>query len=95
MVVPIGIGAAMGAMMLAMLHGPVMSGELTGGLAAAGFVGAHLALLVILGALLLFVPSLRRAVRRHRPDLRHAGMMLAGAGGTALVVHLWMHGVAT
>ncbi|MCK0149707.1 hypothetical protein MWU54_06710 [Marivita sp. S6314] len=89
---PLGMGLMMGAMGMWMLHG-ALTGD--GGMPGAIFILAHVAV-VGLGALAAAFglhrrwPALRR-IRLHRPSLRHAGVMLAVALGTAMVIHV-IHG---
>ena len=94
-VLPVGLGAVMGAMMIWMLHRQIVSAtapDLTGLLI---FVGGHIAVLAVLFILpVVAAPRLRRwAERLHRPDLRHVGLMLAGAASGAVVFHLSAHGI--
>ncbi len=93
MLKPFGIGAIMAAMMLWMLHDPIMSGMLSLKQGGLGFVLAHVAVVAGFAALGLFIPKLRSALASHRPNLRHTAAMLLGMlvmGGGA---HLVLHGV--
>ena len=86
------LGAAMAALMVAMLH--PMPGGWPGAGAALALVAAHGAVLLALLALALLLPGLRQRLRGHRPSLRHMGAMVLGMGGGALVLHLVLHGTA-
>ena len=94
---PLVVGALMGLMMLGMVH-MLLTGQ--SDLAAWGLVGFAALHVVVIGAALLaalFAARLSPAVRRrlnrlHRPSASHVLTMLAGAGGTALLSHLFVHG---
>lgn len=89
---PFALGAAMAAMMIWMLHERIMSGNLdlvSGGVV---FVLAHVGVVVAVGALSLFVPTMRKAVVRHRPSLGHVAFMALGMLVMAGSIHLVMHG---
>lgn len=93
MLKPFGIGALMAATMLWMLHEPIMSGTLSLSQGGMGFVLAHVAVVVGIGALGLFIPRLRGVLRHHRPGLSHVAAMLLGllvAGGG---IHIVLHGL--
>ena len=94
-VLPFLLGAAMGVVMIGMLHRPIMSGDFDGTMTLAAFVGAHLAVLMAVGLLFLAVPALRQRIIRHRPSLRHAALMLGGAVAAAATIHFGIHGIAT
>ncbi len=89
---PLILGALMGLVMLAMLHGQIMSGEFQFGWAGIAFVLAHVAVLGVLGIVALMVPALRRRLSGHRPSGRHMATMLAGAIIAIAVVHVFVHG---
>ena len=73
------MGLAMGAMVPAMAHGPMVG-------AGAAFVLAHVAVAAALGAAALVLPAARRALARHRPSrAMGARMALGAAAGFALV----------
>ena len=86
------IGAAMAAMMLWMLHAPIMAGGVTLSMGAVAFVLAHLAVVAAGAALALFVPRVRHLLSRHRPNLHHMAAMAAGAVVLAGGVHVILHG---
>ena len=86
------MGAGMGAMMLWMLHGRIMSGAFTGWFEAAMFALAHVAVVVALLALGLVFPGLRRRLAGHRPELRHLAGMFAGMTVSVLIIHAVAHG---
>lgn len=89
---PFALGAAMAAMMIWMLHERIMSGSLdltSGGIA---FVLAHVGVVVAIGALSFFVPTVRKAVVRHRPSFGHFVFMALGMLAMAGSIHLIMHG---
>ena len=86
------IGAAMAAMMLWMLHDPIMSGGVTLSMGAIAFVLAHVAVVAIGAALALLLPRSRRLLTRHRPNLHHMAAMAAGAVLLATGVHVVLHG---
>ena len=90
--IPFLAGMAMGAMALWMGHDRLMSGEgsLTAG--ALLFLLAHVAAVAALLAVALVYPPLRRAVRNHRPDLRHVAAMMAGMAIAAGGIHMFLHG---
>lgn len=92
MMKPVLIGAAMAAMMLWMLHEPIMSGGLSLSVGAMAFVLAHVAALLALGAVALLVPRVRKTMTRHRPDIRHMAAMLASMVMSASGIHVILHG---
>lgn len=90
------MGAAMGAMMLWMLHG-LLTGSGVTGLALIVFVGAHFAVALILIGAAVFTARLSPRTKAmidklHRPTLRHVGIMLTAALITATAIHLTIHG---
>lgn len=93
---PLIMGAAMGGMMVMMLHS-VVTGQSSVTLSAALlFIGAHVLVGVVALAIAVFgitrFPRLAQiASRWHRPSPRHVLIMLASASLTVLLVHL-MHG---
>lgn len=96
-IAPIGMGVIMGAMMLWMLHGQ-MTGQGAQPRAIVLFVGAHVLIsLFVIGAGLFAArlsPLMRQKLDRlHRPSWRHMGKMLGSAAATALIIHLFLHGV--
>ncbi len=86
------IGAAMAAMMLWMLHEPIMSGGVSFSLGALAFVMAHVVVLAAGSALALLVPKIRLRLHRHRPNLQHMAAMLGGAIVLSGSVHVVLHG---
>lgn len=86
------IGAAMAAMMLWMLHDPIMAGSASLSMGALAFVLAHVVVVAGGAAVALLVPGIRRALVRHRPSLRHVAAMIASATVFAGGVHLVLHG---
>lgn len=93
---PFFMGALMGPMMLAMLHGQLTS-DGVGGTALLIFLAAHLVLGAIAIAGTVFAlrlsPKWRaRLDRLHRPSLHHLGAMAGTAAVSALGVHLIVHG---
>ncbi|MCF2869659.1 hypothetical protein L0664_01150 [Octadecabacter sp. G9-8] len=96
MMKPVIMGGLMGLMMMWMLHGAVTGDGMAAG-ALIAFVGAHLALVVIAGAVIWagtrFSPRVVRVLSRlHRPSRSHVMVMLASAIVVAGVVHLSAHG---
>ena len=94
--VPLIIGAAMGLMMLWMVHMQITNGDASSLGVLIAFVGAHVAVL----ALVLVVPLLaaRRLVwtrhltdRVHRPSLRHVALMSGGAIMATGTAHIVLH----
>lgn len=94
---PLLMGPLMGAIMLWMLHG-FLTGESTlSGPALAVFIGAHVAVLVVVLGAGLFAARLSPRVRNwmarvHRPSWRHMGAMMGSAVASAAVVHVIVHG---
>ena len=91
---PLLAGAAMGAMLLAMAHGPVTQGTAPGFFTVVALAhAAVLALLAGLGTLAARLsPRLRGFLSHlHRPSAGHALRMLAAAALAALAIHL-VHG---
>ena len=86
------MGAVMAAMMLWMLHDPIMSGGITLSLGAIGFVLAHVAVVAGIAALAFFVPRLRLVLKNHQPGLRHVAVVMCGMMVSAVGIHLFMHG---
>lgn len=91
------MGAAMGLMMLWMLHGAMTSQSETSALALILFVGAHVAVVAILLIGGLFAarstgPMQRLLKRLHRPSLSHISAMLTGMIIAAGCAHLTLHG---
>jgi len=95
-IAPLIIGAAMGLMMLWMVHMQITNGDAGSLGVLIAFVGAHVAVL----ALVLVVPLLaaRRLVwvrhltdRVHRPSLRHVALMLGGATMATGTAHIVLH----
>ncbi len=89
---PFAIGAAMAAMMIWMLHERIMSGNLDLTSSGITFVLAHVGVVVAIGTLSLFVPSVRKTALQHRPSLGHAARMGIGMVAMAGSIHLAMHG---
>lgn len=90
---PLSMGAAMGLMMLWMLHMQLI-GDSTRSLGALMiFLGAHVAILaVVLTPPFIASPRLRRVLeRRPRPSLRHFALMLAGGAFAAGLTHFIVH----
>jgi hypothetical protein len=92
MIKPFAIGASMAAMMLWMLHDRLMAGESDLTAAAVAFILAHVAVVVALACLALFLPRIRTVVLKHRPSMGHFAGMLLGMIVSAGVIHLVMHG---
>jgi len=90
---PFLVGAAMAAMMLWMGHDRIMSGSLDLTVGAMWFALAHLAIGLLILAIIFLIPSARRRLRGHRPSLKHVTSMAAGMLATTGVIHLVMHGV--
>ncbi len=90
---PMILGGAMAAMMLLMLHDPIMTGGISLSWGALAFVLAHVVVVAVGAALGLFVPRVRQMLRHHRPNLRHGVAMGAGAFVVAGGIHIIMHGV--
>jgi hypothetical protein len=76
------MGLAMGAMVPAMVHGPIAAAGLA-------FAAAHLGVGIALTASVLLVPSIRRIASRHRPTQRMASRMALGfaSGFAAICIH--------
>lgn len=96
LLMPTLMGAAMGAMMLFMLHGVLTGNTELSGLGLAVFIAAHgVVVLGVMGLGLLSVsrfPRLKIWLSRvHRPNLRHVCTMFASAAATAGIIHL-IHG---
>ena len=89
---PFAMGTAMAALMIWMLHEPIMSGALDMTRGGVAFVLAHIGVLVALGTLSMFVPALRKLVNRHRPSFGHVAFMALGMFAVAGSIHLVMHG---
>ena len=92
------MGALMGVMMLWMLHGAISGGNTVGAMALIGFIGAHVALLLIaLGAGVFAArmsPRLQGWIdQMHKPSLPHVGAMFGTAVVFIGVVHLAGHGL--
>ena len=91
---PIGIGAMMGAAMLWMVHERLSAGEMGG--AGLAFVLTHVAIIGLALGAAGFGLGRRHGwiarLARHRPSIRHVGLMLLGALGMALVIHLTLSG---
>ena len=92
--IPVALGAAMAAGMLAMLHGRIMAGEFAVADGAVAFVLAHVAVVGAVAALALAVPRVRSVVVRHRPSVRHMALMAVGMAAGTAAIHALMHGGA-
>ena len=92
---PILAGAAMGAMMVWMMHDQVMSEGISAAAASVAFVAAHVALVGFVALAALFIPKVRSAVRSHRPSMGHLGLMLLGLIGSIALIHFSQHGAFT
>lgn len=95
---PLVMGALMGPAMLWMLHGQLSQGTAVSAWAGIAFVGAHIAVIAILGLGAVFAARLSPRMRRwlaavHRPSLGHIGAMLAGMIGSGGLIHLSLHGI--
>ena len=90
---PFLMGTVMAVMMLWMGHDQIMSGNVDVTGATLMFVLAHVAALSVVLAAAFLVPRLCEIVTKHRPSVRHAGLMVAGMVTTAGSVHVLMHGV--
>ena len=87
---PLLSGAAMGAMLLAMAHGPLTQGTAAAFLTVVALT--HATVLALLAGLGAFAARLRGVLSQlHRPSPRHALQMLAAAAIAALAIHL-VHG---
>ena len=96
---PVTLGAIMGAMMLWMLHSQIMTGDSVSDWGPLLFVGAHVAVAILALGIARFGLSRFATVRRimprmHRPSLNHMGVMLSSAVGAAMALHVLLHGVA-
>jgi hypothetical protein len=94
---PLLMGAVMGPMMLAMLHPMIAGNDGRGALALLAFVGAHVAVVIVLALVGVFAARFAPRVqaqlaRLHRPTLAHVTNMMAGAVLAGLMVHLYLHG---
>ncbi|MEJ6399084.1 hypothetical protein [Yoonia sp. 208BN28-4] len=95
---PVLMGAAMGLMMMWMLHASHATGATTGQMALFAFVAGHLVLVAVVIAAGIFAarlsPRMRAWMSRlHRPSLGHIGLMAVGMAAGAVVIHLYQHGV--
>jgi hypothetical protein len=95
---PIIMGALMGLMMMWMLHGALTGDAGVTGWALIAFLGAHLAIALIIGAAVVFAarfsPRSHAWINRlHRPSLHHVGAMLGSAIFVAGALHLGFHGM--
>lgn len=95
---PLLMGAAMGGMMLWMMHQVLTSDSQIAGYALAMFVGVHL----LIGALVIgaglwaarLSPRVRALMSKlHRPSLSHVVTMALGGLGLAAAIHVSFHGV--
>ncbi|WP_299726474.1 hypothetical protein [uncultured Tateyamaria sp.] len=90
---PAFMGAAMGLMMLWMLHMQLLESSALGLGALAAFVGVHIVVIAIIAILPpIASPRLRHFLMRlHRPNVRHMAVMLASAtlaiGSTHILLH--------
>lgn len=94
---PILMGAAMGLMMLGMVHMMMTGDSSMGGWALLVFIGGHLLVLLVLATaglwLMRLSPRLHALLARlHRPSLSHFLTMIAGAAVAAGLMHLFLHG---
>lgn len=89
---PFLMGTAMAGMMLWMGHDQIMSGNLDVTGATLMFVLAHVAALLAVVFAAFLVPGLREFATKHRPSVRHVGLMGTGMFVAAGSVHLLMHG---
>ena len=92
MLKPLGVGALMAALMIWMLHEPIMAGSVDLTFGALAFVMAHVAMIAGFLLLYLCVPRVRAAVKRHRPSLPHVAGMAGGMALSAIAIHLVLHG---
>jgi len=95
-IAPLIIGAAMGLMLLWMVHMQMTNGKAGSLGALIVFVGAHVAVLAL--ALVVPLRAARRLVwvrhltdRVHRPSLRHGALMLGGALMATGTAHFALH----
>ncbi len=94
---PMILGILMGLLMLGMMHMALTADTKLGGLALAGFIAAHVFVLVALGFATLFAarlsPRMRAMISRiHKPGFAHFSQMAFAAGAAVLLVHLTLHG---
>lgn len=94
---PFAMGLAMGAMMLWMVHGQMVSQSQLSKWTIVLFVGAHLVVIAIAAVLAIFAARLSPRTasilnRLHRPSLAHVTWMIAGAAVTVALAHLVIHG---
>lgn len=97
MMKPAIMGAAMGAMMVWMLHGALTGDGAMGAGALIAFIAAHVVIAGILGLAVWagtrLSPRVRAVLDRlHRPSLRHVGVMLGSAAICAGSIHVLVHG---
>ena len=94
---PFVMGAAMGLMMLRMLHSAVLNEGGPAGLALVVFIGAHVLLGLVALAATIFAARISQKARKflarlHRPSAAHMATMLAGVATSSLVAHGFIHG---
>lgn len=91
----VAMGGLMGLMMIWMIHGWMTGDNGLAGWALLGFVGAHVAIVVVALKLGAWVsrrsPRLQR-VFSHSPSMHHLSLMIAGIFASGTIVHLTMHG---
>lgn len=89
---PFVVGIAMAPMVLMALHGPLSRGEGLG--PALMFVGAHVAIVVLLALAALLLPGRASGVLRKalRHITSHAPAMGSGLLVAILAIHLRLHG---
>lgn len=90
------MGAAMGLMMLWMMHDSLMrqDADVT---ALLVFTGLHVLVFEAIAVATLFgsrlSPTLKRVVAKlHRPSRKHIASMLVGMGAAITLTHLFVHG---
>lgn len=93
-ILPILMGAMMGVMGLAMLHG-ALTGQGSATQAGLGFILAHVAVIAAVAGAIGFGLHRRFTwlgrLAKHRPSARHFAIMALAALATAAVIHL-VHG---
>ncbi len=95
---PAVMGAAMGLMMMWMLHGALTGDTSIGAMALVAFIGAHVVLVAVAVAAVWigarWSPRIQRLTARlHRPSVSHITTMLASAVIVAGLLHLSVHGL--
>lgn len=91
----VAMGGLMGLMMIWMIHGWMTGDSGLVGWALLGFIGMHVAIVVValtLGAWVARMSPRLQRIFSHRPSMHHVSLMIAGMLTSGAIVHVAVHG---